>query len=133
MGVWGDGVFDGDGACDFLGNVTQRLADVIDEGLKLANSKRNMPAFRSAILARRSVFTLHDPVAPAVALLHAIVSKIPRAQLCLEKRRVQEWKRAYFSWYEKEYVPINGPDNAYRKNVLKEFDGLLRKLKVKDL
>ena len=110
-----------------------RLADVIDEGLRLAKSKRNTPSFRSAILAKGSVLTLHDPVVPAVALLHTIVSKIPGARFCLEKRRVREWKRAYFAWYEKEYVPVNGPDEPYRRNVQKEFDGLLRKLKVEDL
>lgn len=127
MGVWGDGVFDGDGACDFLGNVMRHLANVIDEGLRLTQS-RGKPLFRSAMLAKGSVLTLHDPVVPALAILHAIVCKVLRAQFCLEKRRVSEWKRAYFAWYERDYVPANGPDESYRMNVQKVFDGLLRKL-----
>ncbi len=132
MGVWGSGVFDGDGASDFLGNVVGNLAKVIDEGLRLAKSKRNMPVFRSALLAKKSVLTLHGPVVPAVALLHAIASKVPKVQFCLEKSRVRKWRRAYFAWYEKEYVPTNGPDEPYRKNVQKEFDGLLRKLSIEE-
>jgi hypothetical protein len=133
MGVWGDGVFDGDGALDFVGHVIKRLADVVDEGLRLTKSKRDTPPFRSALLAKGFVLTLHDPVVPAVALLHAIVSKIPGAEVCLEKRRVREWKRSYFAWYEKEFVAVCGPEQKYRRNVQKEFDGLLRKLKVEVL
>jgi hypothetical protein len=133
MGVWGEGVFDGDGALDFLGDVMRRLAAVVDEGLRLRKSKRDAPAFRSAVLARGFVLSLHDPVVPAVAILHAIVSKVPGAQFCLEKRRVREWKRAYFAWYDKEYISVNGPDKPYRTNARKEFDGLLRKLMVEVL
>lgn len=133
MGVWGDKIFDGDSACDFLGAVVKRLAEVIDEGLRLAGTGRNMPAFRTALLAKGTVLTLHDPIVPALALLHAIVSKVPSARFCLEKRRVREWRDAYFAWYEKDYVPVNGPDKSYRKNVRKEFAGLLRKLEVEVL
>ncbi len=130
MGVWGDGVFNGDGACDFLGIAIHRLADVIDEGLGLSKSKQRTRTFRSAVLAKGLVLTLHDPVLPAVAILHAIVSKIPEAQFCIDRRRVRGWMSAYFAWYEDQYVATNGPHKSYRKNAQREFDGLLRKLTI---
>ena len=132
MGVWGDGIFDGDGACDFLGTVVNRLVDVVEEGLKLGKSNRSTPCFRSQ-LAKGDVFTLHSPVAPAIAMLNVIVARIPSARFCLEKQRVREWRRQFFDWYEEEFVPMNGPAEEYRENIEKQFRGLLRNLEVEDL
>jgi len=109
MGVWGDGIFEGDSACDFLGDTISRLADVVDEGLKLATSKRSAPSFKRAELAKGHIFAVHSPVAPTLAILNVIVARIPPARFCLEKRRVREWKRAFFKWYEEEFIPMNGP------------------------
>ncbi|HJZ56175.1 MAG TPA: hypothetical protein VKE74_14510 [Gemmataceae bacterium] len=125
MGVWGDGVFDGDGQCDFLGDVIDRLQEVVEEGLELGRSKRRT-RYRRANLVKGTSIGLHEPVVPAVAVLHAIFAEIPAARVCLSKKRVRRWKRAYFEWYERVYVPVNGPCTRYRKNIEKEFDGVAR-------
>src|SRR5262249_39478442 len=77
MGVWGDGVFDGDGQCDFLGDVIDRLQEVVEEGLELGRSKRRT-RYRRANLVKGTSIGLHEPVVPAVAVLHAIFAEIPR-------------------------------------------------------
>jgi hypothetical protein len=131
MGVWGDGVFDGDGAREFLGDVIRRLQEVIEEGLELSRSKRRT-RYRRAKLVSGTSISLHDPLVPAVAVLHAILAKIPHPRIHLSKERVRGWKRAYFEWYERVYVPVNGPCVRYRKNIEKEFDGLTRLAKGED-
>jgi hypothetical protein len=69
---------------------------------------------------------LHDPVVPAVAVLHTIFAEVRAARVCLTKNRVRGWKRTHFAWYERVYVPVNGPCTCYRKNTEREFDGLAR-------
>lgn len=133
MGVWGDGIFDGDGACDFLGHVIEQLADVIDEGLELSNSGRECPPLQTAKLGKGQLVTLHEPVVPALAILSAIVSKIPSARSCLEKRRVRAWQQQYFQWFENEYVLANGTCDDYQNSIKREFRSLMKNLHVEDL
>jgi hypothetical protein len=125
MGVWGYQVFDGDGACDFLGHVIRHLREVVEEGLELGQSKRRT-RYRKAKLVKGRSLGLHGPVAPAVAALRALLAGIPSARVCLGRKRVRGWKRAFLAWYEAEYVPANGPTARYRKNVEAEFDELAR-------
>ena len=37
---------------------------------------------------------------------------------------VRRWRQAYFEWYEREYVPVNGPNKRYRNHIQKEFDAI---------
>ncbi len=125
MGVWGDGVFDSDDTREFLGEVVRQVEAVIEEGLALGGSRRRGP-FRRAALVRGWGLSLDGPVAPAVATLRSLLSEHPVARLWLPKRRVRRWRRAYFAWFEREFVPANGPSEQYRANVRREFGRLLR-------
>ena len=88
--------------------------------------------YRGGGLAKGWYLSLHDPLVPAVALLHTILADNTHARVCLSKGRVRRWKQAYFEWYERVYVPVNGPCTRYRKNIEKEFDGLIRLAHVDD-
>jgi hypothetical protein len=112
--------------------VVSRLCEVIDEGLRLAKSGQKMPTFDSATLARGMVLAFHDPIIPAVAVLHAIIANVRSAQFSVARGQVRRWMDEYFAWYDKEYVPVNGPDESYRNNVVKEFDDLLKNLHAED-
>ena len=125
MGVWGYKVFDSDGACDFLGDVIDHFRAVIEEGLELGRSKRRTK-YRKAKLVRGTSLGLHDPVVPAVAALRAMIEGTDAGGECIAKAQVQRWRDAYFEWYEREYVPVNGPNKRYRNHIQKEFDALLR-------
>jgi hypothetical protein len=125
VGVWGHKVFDGDGAAEFLGDVIDQLQAVIEEGLELGRSRRRT-RFRKASLVRGTSPSLHEPVAPAVAALRALVAGTGAGGECVAKAQVRRWRDAYFEWYERVYVPVNGPNARYRKNVEKEFDTLHR-------
>ena len=124
MGVWGYKVFDSDNACGFLGGVIDHLEAVVDEGLELGRPTRRKK-FR-ATLVKRHTLSLDGPVVPAVAVIRAILAGVEAARVSIGKKKVRRWMRAYFEWYEREYVPANGPNTRYRKNVQKEFDALLR-------
>ena len=124
MGIWGYKVFDSDNACDFLGGVIRRLEEVIEDGLELGRSKRRT-RFRAALI-KGDHLSLDGPVVPAVATLRAVLADIDAARVCVSKAEVRQWMKGYFEWYEREYVPTNGPNKRYRKNVQKEFDALLR-------
>ena len=124
VGIWGYKVFDSDNACAFLGDVIKHLAAVVEDGLELGRSKRRRK-FRAA-LARGDTLSLDGPVVPAVAAIRALLAGIDAARVCVAKEQVRRWMEAYFEWYEREYVPINGPNRRYRNNVQKEFDELLR-------
>jgi len=118
VGSWGSGIFDSDQACDFLGNLVHELADKIDEDLKSAQKPRD--------------YYLHRDAAPAIAILNALVSKIPSARFCLDKKRVRQWRKDYFAWYDEKYVPANGPDEEYRGNIERQLRNLLRNLEIED-
>src|SRR5262245_3974047 len=124
MGVWAHGVFDNDEASDFIGTLIHGLEAVVDDGLELGASRRRKK-FRAA-LVKGDVLTLHGPVIPAVAAIRALLAGIDGAGVCVGKEKVRRWRRAYFEWYEREFVPANGPSKVYRKNIEKEFDRLLR-------
>jgi hypothetical protein len=61
-----------------------------------------------------------------VAAIRALLAGIDAARVCVAKEQVRRWREAYFAWYEREYVPVNGPNKRYRNNVQKEFDALLK-------
>ena len=124
MGVWGYKVFDSDNACAFLGDVIEHLEEVIADGLELGRSKRRT-RFRAALI-KGNHLSLDGPVLPAVATIRAILAGIDAARVCVSKAEVRRWMEAYFEWYEREYVPANGPNKRYRNNVQKEFDALLK-------
>lgn len=125
MGVWGYKVFDGDGAAEFLGDVIRHLVAVIEEGLELGRSKRRT-RFRTAALARGTSLSLHEPVAPAVAALRAVIAGTGAGGSSVAKSQVRRWREDYFEWYERVYVPVNGANTRYRKHIEKDFDALLR-------
>jgi hypothetical protein len=130
VGIWGVKVFDSDNACDFLGNVIDHLVAVIEEGLELGRSKRGKK-FRAVLVTKGTPLSLDGPVVPAVAALRAILAGIDAPRRWVPKEQVRRWKDAYFEWYEREYVPANGPNKRYRSNVQMEFDELLKLAKGK--
>ena len=65
MGVWGDGIFEGDGACDFLGEVMEQLAlasptqeDRLGESLK--QTLLDMPHGTSTVIVSTRAADLQD-------------------------------------------------------------------------
>jgi hypothetical protein len=132
MGAWNYGLFDNDGACDFLGNLIDELEEVVEEGLLLTKRQgRKLPVFR-AKLAKGEILNLTHPVMPAVAAISAIASKIPYARICVKRQRVVEWKRKYLAWFDDQLCDFDEYDanelKEYRRNAQKEFNALIRKL-----
>lgn len=123
-GHLGDGVFDSDNTREFLGEVVDQIEAVIDEGLRIGKSTRRT-VFRAA-LHKGGTLSLDSPVAPAVATLRSLLSERPEARLWISKEKVRRWMREYFEWFEREFVPANGPSKRYRGNVQREFNRLLR-------
>jgi hypothetical protein len=112
MANWGTGIFDNDGALEFLAQVTGKMVNTIEENLRLGHTLA-MPDAHARIL-------------PAVAILIALKEKFNFAPPNPDK--VTRWKNDFLDYYldkadEKNIDPQEV--NARRELIIHTFDQLL--------
>lgn len=117
MGSWGYGVFDSDGALDFIGDIVDKYCEAIDESFKTIEDESSFNSENEDILV-------------LVRLLDVICNESGAA--FPDVKLVECWKEKYTPLFEK-YAPANWlhtEDMVNRRKVIQDtFNSLIKDTK----